>query len=120
MKISKRDCGSLGENMAAHYLRSVGYVILENNFRAGRREIDLIAQKDNLIIFIEVKTRTSRRFGFGEESVSARKRKNLYLAARKFLTDKVRVASNPRFDIICVELREDYSLKGIDHFPDIL
>ena len=63
-----RDIGALGEKIAAEYLTGLGYVILERNFRSREGEIDIIAHKDDFLVFIEVRTRTSTSYGTPEES----------------------------------------------------
>ncbi|MEJ8758431.1 YraN family protein [Pontibacter sp. H259] len=106
--------GQLGENMAQLYLQERGYSILERNYRYKRAEIDIIAQKEKLLIFVEVKTRTSDTFGFPEAAVDTRKEKLLLDAAEEFI-----LAANwqhdIRFDIISVTLSTP---PAILHFED--
>ena len=76
--------GRWGEDLATHYLQQSGYEILHRNWRFSRFEIDIIAAKNQLLHFIEVKTRSSLQFGFPEESVSAKKMTNLMKAGAQY------------------------------------
>ena len=91
--------GDFGECAAAEYLADKGYEILERNFRAAHGEIDIVARKNGFLIFVEVKTRSSEKFGFPSEAVDYSKRKHLKLAAEEYYR------KNPneleiRFDVI--------------------
>jgi putative endonuclease len=77
--------GSLGEDMAAKYLLDKGYTILQRNWRHKNWETDIIASKDSMLHFIEVKTRRTTTFGHPEDDVSKKKIKNLMGAAEEFL-----------------------------------
>lgn len=97
--------GEEGERLATALLVEKGYVVRERNFRYRRSEIDLIVQRDNWIVFVEVKTRTSDAFGFPEEFVDAKKQKMIFQGAEYYLyiTDW---KGNVRYDIVAVNLEE--------------
>ena len=97
-----KEFGNSGEHTACLFLESKGYKIIARNYRAYRKEIDIIAQKDGHIIFAEVKTRSSAKFGAPSESVNLTKRQHIIFAAKKFMADNYRLYSEfqPRFDII--------------------
>lgn len=110
------ETGIKGEQIAGNFLLKKGYSILFSNWRHGKKEVDIIAKKDNFLIFIEVKTRTSFDFGFPEEAVNARKKEFLKAAAEAFM------ASNPqflniRFDIISVLLYKE-TAREILHYEN--
>lgn len=93
--------GKAGEKIACKYLQTKNFNILFCNWRHSHQEIDIIAQKNNIIHFIEVKTRHSLKFGYPEEAVTKKKFENLKLAAVAFLNQ------NPcknciQFDILSV------------------
>lgn len=69
------ETGKTGEKLAADWLEKKGFTILEKNWRHKRLEVDIIAEKDNLLHFIEVKSRSSQNYGLPEESVSLKKLK---------------------------------------------
>jgi putative endonuclease len=103
--MSKKDnkkLGNSGENTACLFLESKGYAVIEKNYKAYRKEIDIIAHKDGYIIFAEVKTRSSVKFGTPSESVNLQKQQHIIFAAKMFLLTNQRLYSNfqPRFDVI--------------------
>lgn len=71
--------------MACKYLKSIDYKILSRNFRLGKKEIDIIAKNKKEIIFIEVKTRKSKKYGYPSEAVNFEKQRNIKQASRYFL-----------------------------------
>ncbi|MCD2425879.1 YraN family protein [Niabella pedocola] len=77
--------GKHGEDLAAAYLTQSGYTILFQNWRYSHYEIDIIATKNNKLHFVEVKTRSSKEFGYPEESVTKKKFRYLQQAADEFL-----------------------------------
>lgn len=79
------ELGKIGEEFAANLLELQGYRILERNFRCRMGEIDLIAEKDGEISFVEVKTRRSARFGRPAEAVSPEKQRRMRKAAEFYL-----------------------------------
>ncbi len=105
--------GPIGENKAVEFLKAGGYKIIKRNFRAIGIEIDIIAQKENILCFIEVKTRKSNNYGRPEEFVNDKKRKKIITAASLFATKKRYGECYLRFDIISI-LYKDKSY-FIDH-----
>ena len=79
------ETGKKGEGLAADYLQQQGFVILHRNWRFSRYEIDIIASRENVLHFIEVKTRQTFDYGYPEESVSEKKIECLMNAAEEFL-----------------------------------
>lgn len=84
---TKREIGKLGEKIACWYLTSKGYEIVQTNYYTRYGEIDIVCQKDNALVFIEVKTRTNFSFGQPEDSISQKKIQNLTLAINQYLID---------------------------------
>lgn len=107
--------GKLGEEMAVNYLISKAYQIQETNWRFGHKEIDIIAQKGNEIIFIEVKTRKSSYYEKPHEAVDLRKQEFLIEAAEAFLDEK-KMDVEIRFDIISILL--DKKEPRIEHIEN--
>ena len=77
--------GNTGEGLAAIYLSEKGYNILHRNWRHSRWEVDIIAEKDTILHFVEVKTRNTKKFGHPEESVGKKKIQNLINAAEEYV-----------------------------------
>lgn len=95
--------GKRGEEQAARYLLQQGYQLLERNYRYQHAEIDLIAQKDNILVFVEVKTRTNLSFGNPEEFVSYAKATLVMRAAEHYIFVKD-WQHDIRFDIVAVTI----------------
>ncbi len=93
----KKNLGKEGEDFAVKYLLSKGYEIIERNWRYSRLEVDIIARKDNKIVFFEVKTRKSAENY--ETLISSKKEQNLLEAAEKFLNQR-EIDLEVRFDVI--------------------
>ena len=113
--------GKWGENLAAEYLSSHGYSIKYRNFRTPYGEIDLIAelQQGDLktIIFVEVKTRTTRTYGPPEDAVNTRKRSHLLSAAQHYMQNQPD-ESNWRIDVIAIEKYPANESPELFHFEN--
>lgn len=96
--------GKIGEIEAAIYLKKQGYTIVCMNFKCMKGEIDIIAEKNDTLIFIEVKTRTSQKYGEAREAVDNRKQKHIYEAARYFLYKTKMEEAYTRIDVIEIYL----------------
>lgn len=83
--MDKRSIGNSYEQIAYKYLESIGYNIIERNFKSRSGEIDIIAKKDGYIRFIEVKYRSSPKYGFPEEAVDYKKQRLISRAASYYL-----------------------------------
>ncbi len=82
---SHNDTGKLGETLAGTWFEARGYLILHRNWRHRHREIDIIAENDNTLHFIEVKTATTTKFGHPEEKADAKKIRFLIDSAEEYL-----------------------------------
>ena len=110
------DLGHKGEDMAADYLQQEGYCILERNWmNNGRKELDIVATKDDVIVFVEVKTRRQGSVISPIDAVDARKQHRICLAADSFLK-AFRVDLPCRFDVVCVIYNDKAS--RIEHVED--
>ena len=95
--------GNLGENVATEFLLQNGYTIIERNWRHKHWEIDIIASKSNTLHFVEVKTRTNKKFGNPEESIGAKKMNALKKGAEEYLLLNPQWI-NIQFDVIAIKL----------------
>lgn len=98
--MNKRRFGIIGEKIAQGFLLNKGYDILETNFHTKRGEIDIIAKKDECIIFVEVKTRTNLKFGTPAMAVNFTKKKHIKSAAKTFLYLNRMYGDEVRFDVV--------------------
>jgi putative endonuclease len=100
------DTGKAGETHAMRFLQEKGFQILETNYRARHAEIDLIAQGDKLLIFVEVKTRTNVRFGQPETFVDGAKARLVMKAAEHYIF-ATNWPHDVRFDVVAVTIYAD-------------
>ena len=99
---SRQNLGQNGENLAAVFLSENGYVILTRNFRCRHGEIDIIAKNREVLVFIEVKTRTGQDFGSPAAAVTTKKQRQISKAAQYFLAERNLFDVPARFDVVSV------------------
>ena len=102
--MNKRKTGTAYEEKAAAYLKSRGYRILKKNYRCPMGEIDLIAEENGYLVFIEVKYRRTPRLGTGEEAVKVKKQRRILSAARWYLMEHG--MRRCRFDVVAINGEE--------------
>ncbi|MGB9773950.1 MAG: YraN family protein [Bacteroidota bacterium] len=106
--------GKKGEEAAVEFLQNLGYEIICRNYRFEHGEIDIIAWDGEVLVFVEVKLRRSRRFGVPEDSVTARKQQHIKRAAEGFLYERGIQDVECRFDVVAID--EAYRPKNIRHY----
>ncbi|MCZ8216876.1 MAG: YraN family protein [Cyclobacteriaceae bacterium] len=106
--------GNKGEELAANFLVAKGYAIVAKNYRYKHAEIDLIARKDQWLIFVEVKTRHSVAFGEPESFVTNKKAAKVIEGAEQYVFEQ-KWAGPIRFDIVSIKLDKEII---IEHFED--
>lgn len=116
MKRTTKAIGDLGENLAVSLLEQKGYTVLCRNYRYSRAEVDIIAQLNSVLIFIEVKTRSYTYYGEPSESVTSAKERLLFDAANVFMEENNH-EGEIRFDIISILLDKDDN-PTFQHFED--
>lgn len=97
---NNREIGDKYEEKAVELLISRNYRILERNYRVKAGEIDIIAEKDEIVVFVEVKYRGTIKFGYGLEAVDYKKIRRIYSAAKIYLTLTGKLSREVRFDCI--------------------
>lgn len=107
--------GKKGEDIASIFLENKGYAILEKNYRYQRNEIDLIVQKNELLIFVEVKLRSNTDYGMPEEVVSEAQKIRIISTADKYIFTK-NWQKDIRFDIISITISNNKYV--LEHFED--
>ncbi len=113
---SHNDTGRKGEQRAADYLEAQGYTIRHRNWRCGRKELDIVAEKEGRLVIVEVKTRKNADFGSPEEAVTPMKIRRIVAATDAYLR-QYGIDAPVRFDVIAVtgDGTEDGSLEHIEH-----
>ena len=102
----KAKVGTFGEDVAASFLSKKGYKILQRNFKARYGELDIIAIHNKTLVFIEVKTRTSLRFGTPEEAITPRKLHELVQTAQYYVILHPELPTLMRIDVIGIMMDE--------------
>lgn len=100
--INTHALGMQGEQLAYEYLKEKGYKILERNYRNKTGEIDIIAKKNNRIIFVEVKQKSSLKFGYPREMITSQKIKKIRDTAIMYLQSHKLIGNQIQFD--CIEI----------------
>lgn len=107
--------GNKGEELAQRYLVQNGYVLRQVNWRYRKKEIDIIAERDNLLVVVEVKTRTNNYFENPKEAVTKKKQKFIINAAEAYIVEH-NIDMETRFDIVAVTIMNNKT--DIEHIED--
>ena len=118
MSNPKQSLGRWGEKLAAAHLSKQNYTILEMNTRTPYGEIDVIASKDGVIVFVEVKTRSSATFGLPEESINQRKQAHILSSAQHYIQEHPELEGSWRIDVIAIQRFRDNRPPLITHFEN--
>lgn len=110
-----REIGMEGEEIALKYLLDNGYKLLQRNWHFGKYEVDLIVEKDETLIFVEVKFRSTDYFGDPEIFVSNKQKLNLIRAANRYIS-KFNIDKEARFDIVSIVMEN--GKPNINHIED--
>ena len=120
----EKKIGRWGEDLAADYLMEKGFTILERNVHSIYGEIDLVTRLDAgqepFLVFVEVKTRTSLRFGYPEQAVSDRKLEHLHQAIAHYLQQHPEITLNWQLDVIAVQQLDRDTEPEIRHFENVI
>jgi putative endonuclease len=119
MRTKNQVLGQWGEDIAVGYLQDIAYKILARNYRTRHGEIDIVAEKEGALIFVEVKLRSSADFGFPEDAVTPRKQAHLLQAAEMYFADHLDSPETWQFDIIAIT-RHPGPTPVIEHFENVI
>jgi putative endonuclease len=117
---SRQSLGRMGETLAGAFLKNKGYIILERNWHSPYGEIDLIARRNESIVFVEVKTRASTSYGPPEISITPRKAEHMRNAASYYIQQHPEMNADWRIDLITIRLLSHNTPAMIDHFENVL
>ena len=120
MSSKRKEVGAIGEKLAADFLKRRGYRILQKNFRCREGEIDIIVQKDECLVFVEVRTKKNTAFGTPEESVTLSKREKLISLANAYIQAYDKPPQSWRIDVIAVELTPDNRVSRLEHIENAI
>lgn len=113
-----RSRGNLGEDIAKRYLKEKGFKILESQYFARVGEIDIVAEKGGRLHFVEVKARSSNKFGYPEEALTATKSERVRKAVGIYLLKNKITHQNYQIDLVTVELNWDNHKAKVKHIPN--
>lgn len=112
--------GKFGETLAKNYLIRHGYKIIESNVKLSYQEIDIVAGKNNLTVFVEVKTRISQVYGLAEGAFAFSKAERFRRGIEMFMKNNKINADNIRADLVTVDIDCLKKTAKIKHFQDII
>ena len=112
---SRRDLGDFGERVAKAHLEAKGYRILATKFRCREGEVDIVAERDGVVAFVEVKTRRGDAMGAAVEAIDARKAARLLLAADAYGLDRPGLPEDRRIDLIAIDLDARGKVLSVEH-----
>jgi len=122
--MNNKEVGSWGEEIAAVYLERNGYSIIDRNFYTPEGEIDLIAlreeKEERILIFVEVKTRTSEKYGYPEEAFTRKKWDHMLKAIDRYLQDQPDYGDAWQIDVIAVQRLSEDKPPAIEHFDNVV
>ncbi len=107
--------GRIGEDIALSHLQNLGYRLIERNYRYGRNEVDLIMWDQRVLVFVEVKSRNSSKYGYPEQAVSVQKFRAIQYVAEAFLRKKA-WKGQIRFDVVSVIFQPEQSVTVFKDF----
>lgn len=117
MSDSRRSLGQSGEKIAADFLHRRGYAILVRNYRRRTGEIDIIAREGEMLVFIEVKTRSGGAYGSPAAAITPRKQRQISRTAQYYLAEQDLFDTPARFDVITVVFDNNHQPE-IELIPD--
>jgi putative endonuclease len=113
--MKRKETGDLGEKLAGKFLKKNGYRICRTNYRCLYGEIDIIAEKKDYLVFIEIRTKRSDRYGTPEESITYSKKEKLIASALAYMeTRPLKQGQSWRLDFVAVELDRDNKATRIE------
>ena len=110
--------GQHGERKAARFLKRNGYRILDKNWRQGRYELDIVAEKQGCIVFVEVRGRTLNGLQSGFDSINSKKKRAIKYAANAYRRAHSGIRTY-RFDVISIDWTSDGQIKALNHYENV-
>jgi len=118
--MERQRIGKLGEKTAQKFLKKRGYRIRETGFRCPRGEIDIVAQRKDWLVFVEVRTRSSPDFGTPEESITQAKKERLIASALTYNNTHQNLPPQWRIDVVAIELDDKGKPKRMEHLENAI
>ncbi len=115
---SRRRLGDFGERLALQHLKAHGYRIRDRNFRTREGELDIVAERDGVLVFLEVRTRRGQAMGTAAESVTPAKQRRLIALAQAYAQTHEDLPPQHRIDVITLTLAPNGRLLALDHIQN--
>jgi putative endonuclease len=115
---SRRRLGDLGERLAQQHLEAKGYRIRERNYRRREGEIDIIAERDGVLTFVEVKTRRGSAMGTAAEAITPAKAQRLVMLAEAYGEGRLDLPPGRQIDVIAVDFTQEGRLLALEHIEN--
>ncbi len=116
--MNNKEIGKFGEDFTVEFLNSRGFIVLERNYKVSFGEIDIIARKGDLLIFVEVKTRRNLDFGVPVESVNLEKQNRIRKIAEIYIKNKQLRFKEIRFDVMSIILSSKGEILNWEYLPN--
>lgn len=116
--MKRQATGNLGEKLAAEFLKKKGYHVLQTNYRCPEGEVDIVARRQDCLVFVEVRTKRSREFGSPEESITPAKMAKLRRVAAHYQQTQGAVPASWRIDVVAVELDMQNRPRRMEHIEN--
>ena len=120
MQSNRQILGQYGENLAAEFLRKRGFEILDRNIKESYKELDIVALRDNEIVFVEVKTRARFAYGDASDAMSRKKSSNLRRAVAMYLNDCKRKYYSVRIDLVAIDINRKEKTAKVRWYKDVV
>ena len=114
----KIDLGIKGENLAEEYLINQGYTIVARNERIGHSDIDILAREENMLVFVEVRTKSDGNRGMPEETLNTKKLRRMRKTAELYITLK-HYEGEARLDAVCIIMKENGQISHFKHYKGV-
>jgi putative endonuclease len=114
----RKGLGRRGEELAARYLEGKGYKILGRNYRSSVGEVDIVAEEEGSLVFVEVRTRSSDEYGLPEESITSAKAQRMIEVAESYIQEEGESYLSWRIDVVAVELSPTMELVRLAHIKN--
>ncbi len=115
---SRKEVGNKGEKLAAKFLKRKGYKIIQRNYKCKLGEIDIIAEQDRTVVFVEVKTRRTQEFGPPQYAITTAKKGQISRVALFYIKEKRLVEQTCRFDVIAITFQPESRKPRIEHIEN--
>ena len=111
----RRDLGDFGERVARAHLEAKGYRVLATKFRVREGEVDIVAERDGVVAFVEVKTRRGDAMGAAAEAITKRKGRRLLEVAASYGLERPDLPEGRRIDLIAIDLDAGGRVVSVEH-----